>query len=87
MFLGSAVAEEPQKMRGHLELEHTLASGVLLLDSSGLVMEKTENYFLFLHYCIIFFSVQCKPESCQSLSQLNFHLPKWPDLFPIPFML
>lgn len=81
LFLGSAVAEGPQ-----LEFKHTSASGVLLLDSSGLAMEKAENNFLFLHYCV-FFSAQCNPENCQSLSWLNFQLPKWSDLFPIPFIM
>lgn len=81
------MAGGPQKMSRHLELENTSASGVLLLDSCVLAMKKIENPFLFLHHCIFFFSAQCKPESCQSLSQLNFQLSKWPDLFPIPFML
>lgn len=86
MFLESAVAEGPEMMRGHLELDHTLASGVLLPHSSGLGMEKPASFSLPSPLHFFFFSAQCKPESCQSLFQLNFQLPKWPDLFPVPFM-
>lgn len=81
MFLESTVAEGPQKMRGHLELDHTLASGVLLLHSSGLGMEKTASFSL---PSPLHFFFQCPVQARELSVPFSVKLPASKMAWPVP---